>query len=669
MKKNTYLGLLICVVAVFLGCSEKTIGPGGAVELSEEANVLSSELVNSSSSISYEVIVDSAVAPFAESNSDILFNQDSLYEFEVEMADSFLVMMNQSPLDEEYFPANLKVGPYDLGTVGVRYKGAFGSLSPCLESDESFVVGGDYCKKLSMKIKFNKYQPELRFYGLKKVNIHAMMLDKSLLRDRVAYKLYQEMGVIGPRATHMNLKLNNDNWGVYIMVEQVDGRFTDKHFPENGDGNVYKEVWPQHLEETKYVEALKTNEDFGDVSGILSFANWLKTPKGDRVGSLEDWINLDNTLRYFAIEDVINNYDGPTGWYCWGSATCTPHNYYLFEEENQHKFYFVPWDLDVSLQVEDPFSLVPDWNKPALADCYLTEGGQQYPNGILTNNGKTLLPPICDPLMEALATEYSEEYKKIVGELLEGPFANVESWIDSWVAQIQNKVAMDTLSDNASIWMSRVEKLKTSVGALREIAKAKQKGEVLESFSLNSIGVNDFEGTSKFMLQAGMSLGVSEGSSLTVGVGEELVGLGSQSLKVDLVFRDNLEKWGQWASVKFRFKNLVSNLYDLKRIRIMVKSDQYRDVKWTLNSQRYSGGGSYRWEVELVEGVQELVLDINDLVWSSSSQLADDKQQILAEVSALVLHLSVNGLQESGFLGNNIEDVGAISIDDIILEY
>ena len=48
-----------------------------------------------------------------------------------------------------------------------------------------------------MKLSFNKYDDDQRFYGMKKMNLHAMMNDNSLMRECLAYTLYRTMGVSG----------------------------------------------------------------------------------------------------------------------------------------------------------------------------------------------------------------------------------------------------------------------------------------------------------------------------------------------------------------------------------------------------------------------------------------------------------------------------------------
>ena len=139
--------------------------------------------------------------------------------------------------EEQYRAATQRVEGEVVGLVGLRFKGGISSLRNCVDG-----AGNVKCSKLSMKIKFNEYEPALRFHGLKRLNFQSI-LEGSRLRERLAYHLFREMGVEAPRAVHAWLVMNGEPLGLYGLVENIDGRFTDEHF-ERGDGNLYKEQWP-----------------------------------------------------------------------------------------------------------------------------------------------------------------------------------------------------------------------------------------------------------------------------------------------------------------------------------------------------------------------------------------------------------------------------------------
>ena len=117
-----------------------------------------------------------------------------------------------------------------------------------------------------MKVKFNTDDyPERKFFGLKKLLFHSMNNDYSLLRERLGYWIFREMGVMGPRSVHAIVKINGEVSGLYALVEEVDGRFTRTNF-ENGEGNLYKGIMPTDqgnnpYSEDEYRDALQSNRN------------------------------------------------------------------------------------------------------------------------------------------------------------------------------------------------------------------------------------------------------------------------------------------------------------------------------------------------------------------------------------------------------------------------
>jgi spore coat protein CotH len=115
----------------------------------------------------------------------------------------------------------------------VRYKGSVGGfLAPCTAAGSVGARPGPKTGKCSMKIDFDRVDPDARFYGLKKLNFHSMDRDPSMLRDRLGYSLFREFGVAAPRAMHARVLINGKLEGLHVVVEQIDGRFTDSRFSE-----------------------------------------------------------------------------------------------------------------------------------------------------------------------------------------------------------------------------------------------------------------------------------------------------------------------------------------------------------------------------------------------------------------------------------------------------
>ena len=188
------------------------------------------------------------VAEPSDEAASTVFDAREIKTYALTIAPDDLAKLDAQPAAEQYVRASLQVGTETV-TVAVRYKGSVGAfMPPCPDTRVPFGARGPKTGKCSLKLAFDEYDPAARFHGLKKLNLHAINSDASLLLQRLAYGLFREMGVAAPRATHVRVTVNGKLEGLFVAVEEIDGRFTRSRFPEDGKGNVYKEVWPLHTD-------------------------------------------------------------------------------------------------------------------------------------------------------------------------------------------------------------------------------------------------------------------------------------------------------------------------------------------------------------------------------------------------------------------------------------
>ena len=92
------------------------------------------------------------VSPLVSQNSDIVFDENRLMTYYLTVEPEDWSWLTTHAAEEEYVRASLNVGCSDIGTVGLRFKGSYGTLTLCLDEE-----GNRVCPKLSMKIKFSEY--------------------------------------------------------------------------------------------------------------------------------------------------------------------------------------------------------------------------------------------------------------------------------------------------------------------------------------------------------------------------------------------------------------------------------------------------------------------------------------------------------------------------------
>lgn len=419
-----------------------------------------------------------------ESESNVLFHDDSVVRFEVFLDSLEWERLKKHAKDEEYTPVNFVYGDDTLNNVGLRFKGAWGTLKNCIKADSTL---NDNCPKLSMKLKFSEYDKSQRFMGLKRLNLHSMIGDSTKLHDKLGYSLFREMGVEAPRSGFSNFFVNGKNMGLYALVEQVDGRFSDSRWTP-GEGNIYKEVWPKGSGETQYYEALKTNEETPNVKIISDFQNSVNkaASTGDKQ-LFESIVSIENTLAYLVTDLVIENIDGYRTWYCvegWKQSydICRPHNFYWYENIDE-QLILIPWDLDQTFSLKPFVGNVPDWND--LSEMCLKQSGLM--------EEKNFWHPGCDPYFRMLAMYYDEEYKEKLADFLLGAFEvkKVQNQISKWVKTIKPYVDSDPFL-NKEKWNRDVADFILSIPILNERATKYLSKDTPDVFGMNLQGI-DFE--------------------------------------------------------------------------------------------------------------------------------------------------------------------------------
>ncbi|HWA71935.1 MAG TPA: CotH kinase family protein [Polyangiaceae bacterium] len=610
---------------------------------------------------------DSGAGPseFSARNSAELFAWDHVPVFEATLPAERWSYLREHARDELYEPAELRFEGKALGTVGLRFKGNVGTLFSCFDAQGHLI-----CSKLSMKLSFDEYRPDARFFGLKRLNLHAMAHDGSRLHERLGYDLFREVGVLAPRSAWAVLKINGESQGLFSMVEQVDGRFTADRFPKNGDGNLYKEAWPVHGEAAYYQAHLET-EPADDtaarhvtVSALGAELAETAEPAAKRA-ALEQRMDLGYLARYMAVDDAIANVDGVTALYAGATPSAYQnHNFYLYLEEKQPKLWLIPWDLDATFTPRGDFEIIPRWNGPT------PECSRSY----LVWGSAYVVPPACDPLFQALAAEPSA-YRTAVDELLAGPFseAALSSKIEQHAAFIEQAVAEDATGPGTSAWHAEVAALKDRLRLLRARLTSAREGQSVVPFTLSLTGANDFETQDAGSVAFGAAPLSNSRSSVQAALQDSSALAGARDLRLDFVYRNEGEPpnnpWGQWIYLPLRLESAPRDLSRLSGVRLLLRADSPRTLRIDLDSTEYEAsveGIKFGWEVQVGPQPSAVELRLSDAAlpaWGHPT--ADQLSRVLARVEGLAFQPYCAGRDLNGFLPAGASDPGFLEIDEI----
>ncbi|MBU1668637.1 CotH kinase family protein [bacterium] len=260
---------------------------------------------------------------------------------------SSLIDTDEDPI---FVPAEVYYNGKQWYRVGIRFKGN-SSLQSAWQSG---------ILKLSFKMDFDEFEddyPQIdnqRFYGFKKFSLKNNYEDSSFVREKVAADVFKNAGMAVSHTAFYQLYVDHGDgaeyFGLYTLVEEVDGEVLDTQFTSD-DGNLYK---PEDEDGSQFIEGTftesafekKTNEDEADWSDIQALFAALhdgtRTSNATKWRSnLEELFDVDVFLKYLAINGIIQN---------WDTYGVMPHNYYLYNNPENGKLTWIPWDNNEALQ-------------------------------------------------------------------------------------------------------------------------------------------------------------------------------------------------------------------------------------------------------------------------------------------------------------------------------
>ena len=436
---------------------------------------------------------------------DKVFDESQLQAYYLTFSDAeYAKLMDMSTLllnpytvnEDRYVKASLRVGDTELPSIGVRFKGQF-SIWGCVDMAtgtrrvrvEPYFGDIDVCQRFSMKLDIDKYDAGARLDGLKKVNLHAMAADPSKMRERLGYSLYRGMNLLAPRAVHARVYINGQYHGLFAAVEEVDGRFTANRFPNSGDGNLYKEIWPaKHITRADAVDALRTNDDPGveDVSDFLAFKDAVAAAtEADFSTKMAPHLDLDYLARFIVVNRAINDFDGALAFYFgWGPPPAN-HNLYWYHDTESGRFMLIPWDLDKTFWYPEPnfwsdnapngLNVVPNWN-------VLTKSCDGYTVWFDNlENPYQMMAIDCDPLWRLLRGKIYGSQKAMADAFIAGAFSaqSVKASLDAWQTQIAGAINDDPLVDSAH-WKDAVSALLADLPKLQANVRLMMSGLIPE---------------------------------------------------------------------------------------------------------------------------------------------------------------------------------------------
>jgi len=201
----------------------------------------------------------------------------------------------------------------------------------------------------------NNYRVNFRhdrlWHGMSSLNINSNYPHSQILGSA----LFQFAGLAAANAVPVQVRVNGVNlaqpggrmFGTYAAVEPLNGEFAASHFPDDDDGNLYRGRYSADLffagtdpDAYRSTYTKETNEELDDWSDLIHLLDVLNnTPEESFLQEVEQVVNIDQWVRYFALDSLLGNLEG-------GLGTGRGDDYAIYRGTVDTRFILVPHDLD-----------------------------------------------------------------------------------------------------------------------------------------------------------------------------------------------------------------------------------------------------------------------------------------------------------------------------------
>ena len=283
-----------------------------------------------------------------------LFDDSRVHTVDI-IADNWPAFIEDAPL-EEYINADLIIDGEKFENVGLRAKG-----------NNSRRLTQQYgLARYSLKVEFDHFH-DGSYYGLDKFSLDSSFQDNSYMKSVVVYDMMEFMQVPASLTSYVWVTVNGQPWGLFVAIEEPEESFAQRNFGNNY-GQLYKPEYVSLADENADIDLRYIDDNFESYENIFRKAKFTPSDgeKADLIAALkalesgenlEQYINVDRVLRYFAVQVFVMNWDSYTG--------PTGHNYFLHQQDG--RLSILPWDYNLAFgtyclgmtnPITDPFVLI-----------------------------------------------------------------------------------------------------------------------------------------------------------------------------------------------------------------------------------------------------------------------------------------------------------------------
>jgi spore coat protein H len=263
-----------------------------------------------------------------------LFDVNTLHEIRLSVNSRDLRALRQNFNLNTYYTADLTWRNLKVRNVGIRSRGG----------------GSRNGQKIGLRVDMARYTTGQKFVGLSTIILDNLWQDDALIRERLAYTMFDKLGMAAPRESFCRLFINNEYQGVYSITEEIDGDFTRRVTGET-DGTVFEYHYVRDWRMDDLGEIATYKPMFEPRTRVLEADSTLYNPIQEMVREIngpddavwrqrvEEYIDLNQFMAQAGLESFLFENDGLLGY-------AGMNNFYLYRHQGSKKHRVFPWDKD-----------------------------------------------------------------------------------------------------------------------------------------------------------------------------------------------------------------------------------------------------------------------------------------------------------------------------------
>ena len=279
------------------------------------------------------LVLAGAVPCVAQTAAD-LFDVNTIQEIRLSVNSRDLRTLRERFAENTYYPADLTWRNTRVRNVGIRSRG----------------LGSRNSTKIGLRVDMARYTTGQTLVGLSTIVLDNVWQDAAMIRERLAFTLFERVGLAAPRESFCRLFINNEYQGLYTITEEIDGDFARRVMGET-DGTVFEYHYTNEWRFEDLGEPASYKPVFEPRTHRLEADSTLYNPIQTLVREIngpddavwrervEQYIDLHQFMAHVGVEAFISENDGLLGY-------AGLNNFYLYRQPGTNRHRVFPWDKD-----------------------------------------------------------------------------------------------------------------------------------------------------------------------------------------------------------------------------------------------------------------------------------------------------------------------------------